>query len=152
MAVPARTLERPRPRPRPEAPRRRTRGSASRRSSPAAGARRRSRRVPFLVFALLVTTAMVVLVAAAQALVAQGAFRMSELEEKAVRLEQEYGRLRLDLARLSSPERVRRAALEAGLVLPGEVEILAIRMEDESGPRPPAEETLALPGAGGGSG
>lgn len=146
MAVPARTLQ-PAPRRGPSTPARRPRSPATARR-PASS---RGRRVPFLVFALLVTTAMVVLVAAAQALVAQGAFRMSELEDKAVRLEQDYGRLRLEMARLSSPERVRRAARKAGLVLPGEVEILAVRMGDE-GPTPPADETLALPEAAGGSG
>lgn len=105
-----------------------------------------------MVLALLVTTALVVLLAAAQALVAQGSFRMAELQRRVVELEQEHGRLRLEVAELSSPERVTRAAREAGLVLPGEVEILAVRTGRERKATTPPEATLALPRGFGGSG
>jgi len=151
MAVPARRLERA-PRPRPQAVR-----PPPRRSAPARDARRRAparraRRVPFLAFALLVVAAMVVGLASAQALVAQGSFRQAELARQAQALEEEHGRLRLAAARLSSPERVTRAARKAGLVIPGEVEILAVR--GAGSPRPPAlpEATFALKDEPGGAG
>ena len=155
MAVPARQLE-PAPR-RRAAPRRRSVRPVPRSAHPArrAPARRapsrRSRRFPFLVLSLLVTAAMVVALASAQAMVAQGSFRMAELSDQAQALEAEYDRLRFAAARLSSPERVTRAAREAGLVLPTEVELLAV---GGTTPRPPAlpEATFALKDEPGGAG
>ena len=147
MAVPARRLERTRPQPRPVRPVRAVPAPSTRRAP-----RRRGHRVPFLVFALFVTAAMVVALASAQALVAQGSFRKAELARQAELLEQEHGRLRLAAARLSSPERITRAAHRAGLVLPDEVEILAV--DGSSDPRPPAlpEATFALKDEPGGAG
>jgi hypothetical protein len=59
-----------------------------------------------------------------QALVAQGAFRLSSLASQAEQLELESDFLRLRLARLSSPERLTAAARRSGLVTPERVEIL----------------------------
>lgn len=133
MAVPARHLDdlprrRPvrgtrRPRPGARSPARRT----PPRPSPSSGSRPRSRVAPFALFAGAVVAAMVLLLASAQALVAQSAFRISELQDRVGRLEEEHGRLRGEAARLAAPERVMRAARKAGLVLPKEVEILAVR-------------------------
>lgn len=122
MAVAARRLE--------EVARRRP-ATRTRRPSPAgrrATARHtpRARRLPFLLFALVVVSAMVLLLASAQALVAQSAFHIAELRDRVDRIENDHSRLRLDAARLSSPERIVRTARRAGLVLPDRVEILAV--------------------------
>jgi len=121
MAVAARRLE--------EVARRRP-AARTRRPTPAgrrASARHtRTRRLPFLLFALVVVSAMVLLLASAQALVAQSAFHIAELRDRVDRIENDHSRLRLDAARLSSPERIMRTARRAGLVLPDRVEILAV--------------------------
>lgn len=84
-----------------------------------------------MLFSLVVITVMVLLLASVQALVAQSAFRMAELQRQAAVLEEEQARLRLELAQLSSPDRITRAARKAGLVLPDQIEILAV---DAGGP------------------
>lgn len=73
---------------------------------------------------LLLVTSMVLLLTGVQVLMAQGAFRLSELTDRAEQLEVERDLLRLRLARLSSPDRVARAGGQVGLVLPEHVEIL----------------------------
>lgn len=83
-----------------------------------------------MVLALVVVAAMVVGLVAAQALVAQGAFRVDDLRRRADRLEEDYGRLRLRAAELSSPGRVARVARRAGLVLPERVEVVAVPAAD----------------------
>ena len=62
-----------------------------------------------------------------QALLSQGAYRLSSLGRQAQQLEVESDFLRLKLARLSSPERVAAAARRSGLVTPERVEILGLR-------------------------
>ena len=129
MAVPARHLEdlpRWRPadgtlRPRPGA------RSPARRTPPAARPRAPARRTPFVLFAGTVVTAMVLFLASAQVMVAQSSFQISALQDRVQRLGEEHGRLRVEAARLGAPERIMRAARKAGLVLPREVEILAVR-------------------------
>jgi cell division protein FtsL len=84
------------------------------------------RRIPFLVFAVAVLTAMVVGLVSAQTLVAQGSFRLQELATRAERLEGEFGRLRLRADRLSTLERIERAGERAGLVIAGRYHPLAV--------------------------
>lgn len=98
----------------------------SRRRSPRRRGRSR-RSVPFAAFALVVTAAMVMLVVATQALVAQGSFRLSELAREAGELEARTGTLRLKAARLSDPGRIEAAARRGGLVLPERIELLVLR-------------------------
>lgn len=124
MAVPARHLD-DLPRRRPAEKTQRTSRPPARRTS-RTPARSSPRRGPFLLFAGAVVTAMVLLLASAQALVAQSSFRISDLQDRVGRLEEEHGRLRIEAARLGAPERIIRAAKEAGLVLPEEVEILTV--------------------------
>lgn len=123
MAVPARRL-REEPRRRPSGTRRPSTGA--RRPSARRTSRPRSRRLSFLLFSLVVVMGMVLLLVSAQAMVAQSSFRVTELQERVQKLEQDHDRLRIEAARLSSPERIMRAARQAGLVLPDEVEILAV--------------------------
>jgi cell division protein FtsL len=73
------------------------------------------RRIPFLLFAIAVVTAMVVGVVSAQTLVAQGSFRLQELSERAERLEAGFGRLRLRADRLASLDRIEEVGRRAGL-------------------------------------
>jgi hypothetical protein len=67
---------------------------------------------------------MLVLLASAQALVAQGAFRLDDLSERADRLEVETDVLRLRVAELSTPDRIAAAGRRAGLVRATEVQVL----------------------------
>ncbi|MGH2692612.1 MAG: hypothetical protein ACRDHM_08935 [Actinomycetota bacterium] len=75
----------------------------------------------------MLVASLVLMLTSVQALLAQGAFRLSTLGEQAEQLEQESDFLRLRLARLSSPERVAAAARRSGLVTPERVEILGPR-------------------------
>lgn len=99
----------------------RSRGAASR------------RRIPFLVFAVAVLTAMVVGLVSAQTLVAQESFRLQELATRAERLEAEFGRLRLRADRLSTLERIERAGERAGLVIAGQYHPLSVPDRHASG-------------------
>ncbi len=116
-------------------------------SSPA----RRVKRVPFILFSLGVIASMLLALVTAQTLVTQNSFRIAEMSERAQELEGEYGRLRLRVAELSSPERLVRAARKAGMVLPTEVQIVPVPPMREK-PRPMRGRTLALKGLLGGSG
>ena len=86
--------------------------------------RSRPRRAPFLFFSALVVAGMLILLASAQAIVAQGAFRLSELTDRADRLEVETDMLRLRLAQLSTPDKIAAAGRRAGLTSPTQVEVL----------------------------
>jgi cell division protein FtsL len=82
--------------------------------------------VHFAAFALLVTAVMVTLLVAAQALVAQGSFRLSALSREASRLRNENGELAVRVAQLSVAERIAAAARRSGLVLPERMERLVL--------------------------
>lgn len=86
--------------------------------------RRRGLRIPFPLVAGAVLAALLIVLASAQAIVAQGAFRLSDLTDRAQRLEAEADRLRLRVARLSTPDRIAAAGRRAGLAAPTRVEIL----------------------------
>jgi cell division septal protein FtsQ len=88
---------------------------------------RRRRSLPFLILSALLVAGLVLMLISVQALLAQGAFRVSALGVRAERLELESDLLRLRLARLSSPERLAAAALRNGLVTPERVETLGRR-------------------------
>ena len=85
---------------------------------------RRVRRVPFALFSVVVVAALVLLMTSAQALVAQGAFRISDLQRRTEALSVETNLMELRVARLASPDRVADAGRHAGLVLPERVEVL----------------------------
>jgi cell division protein FtsL len=108
--------------------------------------------VPFLLFSLVMVAATVVGLVSAQAMVAQDSFRIAELSAEAERLEGSYGRLRLEVAELSAPDRIVAAARQAGLVLPEEVEILRLPAVISRDDDPATEDgpALALKGVPGG--
>jgi cell division protein FtsL len=116
VAIPARRAE---VLPRPAPPPRHRRSAAVRRLP-----RRRGRRIPFVLVAGLVVAAMLIVLASAQAIVAQGAFQLSDLSDRAQQLDAEADRLRLRVARLSTPDRIAAAGRRAGLASPTRVEIL----------------------------
>jgi cell division protein FtsL len=74
--------------------------------------------------AAAVVAALLIVLAGAQAIVSQGAFQLSELTDRAQRLEAEADRLRLRVARLSTPDRIVAAGRRAGLGMPTQVETL----------------------------
>jgi cell division protein FtsL len=107
---------------------------------------------------MALVTAVVVGVVSAQTLVAQGSFRLQELEREANRLEEKFGRLRLRVDTLSTLERIERAARKAGLVYPAEgYRVLKLPRDDApidpaSGAAPGVEgaaDVKAALGAGG---
>jgi hypothetical protein len=102
-----------------------------------------------------VVTVLVMILASAQAMVAEEAFRVADLTRSVERLEEGHGRLRLKVAELTSPQRLVRAARRSGLVLPGRVEILQIdpaRSGDGTGGTDEGTSGVAFPDDGAGSG
>jgi hypothetical protein len=73
---------------------------------------------------LVVVAGLVMALVSGQVLVAQGSFRLSELNERAKRLEVEVDLLRLRAARMASPDRVAVVARRAGLRPPRRLEVL----------------------------
>jgi cell division protein FtsL len=61
-----------------------------------------------------------------QALLSQTSFRMRQLESRGIHLRQDYGRLKLEVARLSAPGRIVREARRLGLRLPDRVRTLPV--------------------------
>jgi cell division protein FtsL len=74
--------------------------------------------------AVVLVTALVIGLTSAQALLAEGAFRVSDLSRQAERLDVANDLMRLEVARLSSPDRIAREAAHAGLIRPRRVETL----------------------------
>jgi hypothetical protein len=123
VAVPARRareLPGPAPTPRPRLTPVPPRGQSDGRPRPI----RRARRTPFLLFSAAVVAATLFLLAGAQALVSQDAFRLSALSTRAQRVRVENVLLRLEVAELSTPDRIAAAAKRAGLVRAARVEVL----------------------------
>jgi cell division protein FtsB len=77
----------------------------------------------------MVAAAMVTILATAQALVAQGSFRLSELSRRADELEARTSALQARVATLSVPGRIEAAARRQGLVVPERIELLVVREE-----------------------
>ncbi|HVM11428.1 MAG TPA: hypothetical protein VM638_02990 [Actinomycetota bacterium] len=112
----------------------------------------RARRIPFGVTALCLVALVILGLVAAQALVTQDSFRLAELARRAEALEADYGRLRLEAARLSSPDRIASAARRAGMVLPEQVELIRLPAVAPAGSSEETTElgTFALKGVLGG--
>jgi len=109
----------------------------ARRSTPEPRHRVRSRavsaprisRLPFLVSSFVVVGILVVGVASLQAVVSQGSFRMQDLTRRNVELQQEYGRLKLQVAELSSPGRIAAQARRLGFHLPDPDDVRTLRVK-----------------------
>jgi cell division protein FtsL len=109
----------------PERPRRVPRHPSRQRATPAP----RTGRLPFLVASFLLIGILVVGVASLQAVVSQGSFRMRDLTRRNAELQQEYGRLKLQVAELSSPGRIAAQARRLGLHLPDPDEVRTLRVK-----------------------
>jgi len=89
----------------------------------------RTSRLPFLIASFLVVGILVVGVASLQAVVSQGSFRMQDLTRRNVELQQEYGRLKLRVAELSSPGRIAAQARRFGFHLPDPDDVRTLRVK-----------------------
>jgi cell division protein FtsL len=87
----------------------------------------RLRRVPFIIVSFLVVGILVVGVVSVQALVSQGSFRMQQLTRHNLELEQQYGRLKLQVAQLSAPGRIATQSRRLGFRLPDGVRALPVK-------------------------
>ena len=99
------------------------------RSRPRVAPQPRRRWLPFLIASFLIVGVLVVGVTSLQAVVSQGSFQMQELTRHNRQLQQDYGRLKLKVAQLSSPGRIARQARRLGFHLPdpGEVRALPVK-------------------------
>jgi hypothetical protein len=86
--------------------------------------RRRHRRVPFLLFSAAVVAVTLFLLAGAQALVSEDSFRLSALSARARQIRVGNDLLRLEVAELSTPDRIAAAGRRAGLIQAARVEVL----------------------------
>jgi cell division protein FtsL len=94
------------------------RGSTRRSRLRVVAPRGRKRRLPFLVISFVLVGALVFGVVSLQAVISQSAFRMQRLEQRSTQLRQSYGDLKLQVAELSSPERIVHEAQRLGMQLP----------------------------------
>jgi cell division protein FtsL len=103
---------------------------STRRAHPAA-VRGSKRRIRFFIASLLLVGSLVVGVVSLQALVSQSSFRMQELSRRTAELKLQTGALQLEVAKLSSPERIQRVAWRLGLrgQDPSKVVTLAVRRQ-----------------------
>ena len=93
----------------------------------------RTRRLPFLIAAFLVVGCLVFGVVTLQALVSQTSFKMQELTRRTADLQVSYGRLTLEVAELSSPARIARAATQLGFHTPADGEVHVISGKGAAG-------------------
>lgn len=89
----------------------------------------RTSRLPFLIASFVVVGLLVVGVASLQAVVSQGSFRMQDLTRRNVELQQVYGRLKLQVAELSSPGRIAAKARRLGFHLPQPGDVRTLRVK-----------------------
>jgi cell division protein FtsL len=105
---------------------------------PVPPSRRSPRRFPFFIAAFLLVGGLVVAVVSTQAFISQGSFRVQDLTRRTTALQQEHGELRLEVAQLSSPERIAQEARMLGFRLPDDVHILYVPAESSLSANPPA--------------
>ena len=114
---------------------RRVRSATKRRRKRAATAapRERRRQFPFLVVSVMIVGLLLFGVVTTNALLAQASFRLQKLSQRADGLVEEYGRLKLEVAELSSPGRVVDEASRLGLRYsdPDKVQVVAVEVSDE---------------------
>ena len=103
---------------------------ASRPGSPPLRARRRP--LPFLVFASLVVGSLVLGLTALNAVLAQGSFRVDDVSHRVDRLQKEFERKQLEVARLSAPARISRLAAGLGMVLPDPHHVRVIHLRGKA--------------------
>ena len=87
---------------------------------------RRRRLLPFLIASSVLMGPIVFGVVTVQALVSQTSFRMQQISRQNAQLQQSYGELKLQIAQLSSPDRIVQQAKRLGLRLPDPSDVHAI--------------------------
>jgi cell division protein FtsL len=109
---------------------------------------RRLGRIPFLIASFLLVGLLVFGVVTLQAILSQTSFRMGRLEHRDVGLRQDYGELKLEVARLSAPGRIVREAKRLGLQLPEQVRTLSVDAPppDSETPTVGSDPSFALKG------
>ncbi|HEX2069929.1 MAG TPA: cell division protein FtsL [Actinomycetota bacterium] len=105
-------------------------------------------RVAFFVGAILVVSALVLGIVTLQAVLSETSFEMRELSRRATQLQSEYSRLKLQVAELSSPERVAREARSLGLTIPTRIRTLSVQLPPESERREPLSVGPTLSSSG----
>jgi len=88
--------------------------------------RPRRRRLPFFIASTVLVGPLVFGVVTVQALVSQTSFRMQQLANENARLQESYGELKLQIAQLSSPDRIARQATRLGLRVPDSSNVHAV--------------------------
>jgi cell division protein FtsL len=83
------------------------------------------------VFASLLVSAMVLGLTALNAVLAQGSFRIADLNKRVDALQQAYERKQLEVAELTSPARIAARAAALGMVLPEPKQVKVVHV-----PRP----------------
>lgn len=106
----------------------------------------RARRLVSLVASLAVVGLLVFAIVLVQTVVSQSSFRMEELQRRNAQLEQQYGRLRLQVAELSAPDRIAAEARKLGLRLPDQVQTLYVKGVPQSTGSRPEPPSFALKG------
>lgn len=86
------------------------------------------RHVPFFVGAILAVSILVLGIVSLQAVLSETSFEMRELSRQATELQSDYSRLKLQVAELSSPERVAREARKLGLTIPSRIRTLSVAL------------------------
>jgi len=71
-----------------------------------------------------------------QAILSQTSFRMRQLDTRGIHLRQDYGHLKLEVARLSAPGRIVQEAKRLGLRLPDQVRTLPVDGPSPAGVTP----------------
>lgn len=95
---------------------------------------RRRRSIAFWILAAALVGGLVLTLAATNVMLAQGAFDLQSLTESIGSLERQNGVLRLEVAQLSTSNRIASEARRLGLVLPGSIEVIHKHGSRDIGP------------------
>ncbi len=109
-------------------------------------AARRRRRLPFVLASFVLVGALVVGVVSLQAVLSQTSFRMEELAKRNAGLQQQYGDLQEQVARLSSPGRIVREATRLGLRSPDPANVHTLSGDATMDAPPAANASYAVKG------
>ena len=91
------------------------------------------KRVPFLLASCLLVGMCVFGVVVLQVLVSQTSFHMDRLTQQDAVLQESHGRLELQVAQLSAPERMAAEARRLGLIVPPDVQTITVGGEAGGG-------------------
>ncbi len=113
-----------------------------------AGRRLIPQQVAFFAGAILAVSVLVLGIVSLQAVLSETSFEMRELSRRATQLQSEYSRLKLQVAELSSPERIAREARSLGLTIPTQIRTLSVELPSERERREPLSAGPSLSSSG----